>query len=267
MLDARAPRVPDPLGHLEVSRFPGRVDAAERAGTPLASQAWFHGHAVVTLWPRADIEALLPPPFEPAPNPRLPDSHPVLFLFGDQRNGAVIYGGVTLASRVVYQEFTMAVPFARHRECGSLHLYLPCMVSSFRPAVLTGNRVYGFAKRVGRLTRHGCVCAVRDADGTLLFEAHVEPTTADGAAATRFDTLRRWLALPVTGRREDGRWVSSYWHFDVARARIRPARARVRVAAALSPGVAAGRHVALPGGAFEVGAMRWVLSWPSRAGF
>lgn len=272
-MDARGARWAgeDPLGSLdslEVDRFEGHTFGATRAGAPPASQAYFHGYAVTTLWPGEEVRALLPDPLEPAPNPALAGRHPVLFLFGEQRRGAVIYGGVTIPSALVYQEFTMAVPFARHRERGSLHVHLPRMVSSFRPAVLTGNWVYGFEKRMGRMEQEGPVVSVRDEGGASLFRARTAPgPRGDAGAARRFDTLRRWFELPVTGIREDGRWVSSYWRFDVTAARLRAADAQVHVHPDLVRGRAGGPCATVPGGVFSIDGMRWALSWPSTPRF
>lgn len=258
------PGIENVHGFPQVRCFDGRVQTAESAGAPLASQAVFYGCVVVTSWPRDDVRVLLPDDLEPASDVSGSSGrHPVVFLLGDQRRGAVIFAGIEFPSRLVYQEFTMAVPFVRHRSGRFLHIYLPRMVSSFLPATWVGNRAYGFAKCSGRIEREDRVHAVRDDTGGLLLRACVDVRDSlEDAARCNFETLRTWFELPVTGIRSDGRYVSSYWRLDFRGARVSAAEASVEIHAPFARGVVPGRHASVAHGSFGVEGMVWRLSWP-----
>ena len=249
---------------LDIRSFEGVVHPAD-GSTRMASQAAFHGCAVVTEWPRAEVEALLPAPLVLARSHSEPgDRHPVVFLLGDQRQGAALFGGVTLPTPVVYEEFSMAVPFVRHREGEALQIFVPRMICSFFPAMWTGNLSYGFGKRMGRVQREGPFYSVSDTSGSLLFRAQVEVQDRglDAPNRRQFEALRMLFELPVFGIRPDGSFVSSYWDFDVRQARVRPADAIVTIAAPFASGLRLGEHADIETGSFEIDGMLWRLSWP-----
>ena len=55
---------------------------------PFVGRSTFDGCIVFSSWQREDVEALLPEALElPASTSATPDRHPVVFLFGDQREG------------------------------------------------------------------------------------------------------------------------------------------------------------------------------------
>lgn len=254
---------------LDYEHFEGRVRRADAAAASVASQASFHGFAIVTSWSRAEAAALLPDELVLAPNTSdTPELHPVVFLFGDQRGGAAVYGGFTFPTAVVYQEFTLALPFVRHRDGDRLLIHVPRMVCSFPPAMWVGNAAYGFEKRLGSMGFEGPIYAVRDAGGALLCHAHFETGVPRATAVARdFDAFRALFDQPVTGRRTDGRFVSSLWRFDCNDARIRPADALVTIDAPFAAGIRPGEHPDVEGGSFAVEGMVWRLSWPRACGF
>lgn len=233
-----------------------------------ASQAFFHGCISITAWRSDEVQRLLPEPLVLAENrSRSPDLHPVAFLFGEQRYGATIFGGLTLPTPIVYQEFTMAVPFVRHRGGRFLHTFLPRMVCSYFPATWVGNTHYGFGKRMGQMRWEGRIFAVCDATGELWLHAHVEELPPSAATARSFERARALFALPVVGIRSDGRHVSSYWDFDVRAAQVRPVDAMVTIDAPFATGLLPGEHADVPGGSFAVDGLVWRLSWPGHCQF
>lgn len=248
------------------SGFRGPVCGIDAARATWGAQSSFHGNVAVSVWPRATVQALLPPDLVLATRTAGPrDAHPVLFLFGDQRAGAPIYGGVPLRSAVVYQEFAMVVPFVRHRGGRFLHSWLPRMVCSWPLATWTGNVHYGFAKRMGRMGWQGPIYTVADERGALLFHAHVEIEADTAADPEAVVALRAALALPLAGVRRDGRFVSAYWDLDFAAARVRRARARIAIDAPFADGLEPGEHAARA--ALGVENAIWRLSWPTRCRF
>jgi hypothetical protein len=114
------------------TRTPRRAASSpDRRDSPAASR--------FTNWPRERFAALLPPELTLAPNGTAPDVHPVMFVFGDQADGALIFGGLTVPTQITYQELGIVVPFVQYgaaRICttGSQRMY-----SSYFPAVWHGN--------------------------------------------------------------------------------------------------------------------------------
>lgn len=214
------------------------------------------------------MQRLLPASLVLAENrSRSRDLHPVVFLFGEQRHGATIFGGVTVPTPVVYGEFTMAVPFVRHRGGRFLHTYLPRMVCSYFPATWVGNAYYGFGKRMGSMGWEGRIFAVCDEAGALWFHAHVGEHAPDSASPRSMEALRSLFALPVVGIRSDGRYVSSYWDFDFAAAQVRPIDVLLTIDAPFAAGLVPGDHGGFPGGSFAVDGLVWRLSWPANCQF
>src|SRR5882724_1686714 len=130
------------------SAFPGPAIAADAAGNRFVGQARFSGCIAFTNWRRAEVEAFLPPELQLATNAVAADLHPVVFVFGDQAAGAILFAGFTVPTGAAYQELAIVVPFVRYRGGRHLHSYVPRMYSSYFPAVWHGNAHYGFSKEM-----------------------------------------------------------------------------------------------------------------------
>jgi hypothetical protein len=237
------------------------VLGAAAAGARFVGLSCFNGWLGTVEWPRATVEALLPPPLcldGGAP------THPVLVLFGEQTGGTVVYGGVPMPLAIDFCEFGIAVPFVRHREGRYHHLFFPRMCSSYFPAVSDGNVHYGLAKRLARMTWRPPFFWMTDENGRLLFHAAVEPTGpfGDAAGVDAFRTAHRLAELPVLGRCAGERLVTSYFDWSAQGVRARPVRARLVWADGLVPGLGAHESLAGDGRLCEVSGMTWRLSWP-----
>lgn len=246
--------------------FPGPALAAPVAPTSFAGQARFNGCIAICNWRRDAVAAALPPELELAANrSRHRHWHPVVFIFGEQIDGATIFGGITVPMGVRYDEVAFAVPFVRRRDGERLHIFIPRMYSSYFPATWTGNAHYGLAKVMARMEWRGGCYTVTTLDGVEQFRGVVEP--AGPWIAARDCTLRSLVevqgifALPIAGRRGDGRYVGSFFGWDFAAARVRPVRATVSIPS-FAGAVAPRSSTALAAGTFEVAGMRWRLSWP-----
>jgi hypothetical protein len=248
------------------SAFAGPVIDVDAAGTRFAGQARFSGCIAFTNWPRAEVEALLPPELELAPNTMAVDLHPVVFVFGDQADGALLFAGVTLPTGVTYQELGIVVPFVRQRGGQHLHSYVPRMYSSYFPAVWHGNAHYGFSKETAVMRWQGPVFLATREDGSLILHADTEPTGSwsPGARceAPNFAAMRSVFALPVIGRRDDRSYVGSYFGWDFRETQVRPSDSCVSIDAAFLPGLRPGLRHDTASGTFEVRDMIWRLSWP-----
>src|SRR5262249_7283877 len=154
-----------------------------------------------------------------ARNTIAPELHPVVFVFGDQADGALLFAGFTIPTGVTYQELGIVVPFVQHGGGPHLYSYVPRMYSTYFPAVWHGNAHYGFSKEMARMRwHHGAFLATRE-DGSLLLHADTEPMGAwspgSGCDIPNFAAMRAVIALPVLGRRDDGSYLCSYfgWGF------------------------------------------------------
>src|SRR5512147_954283 len=91
--------------------FPGPAIDASASGATFAGEAAFHGCIAIAHWPRAAVERLLPRELELAANVSpYGDVHPVVFAFGEQHQGAWIWGGLTVPIGLTYHEFLIGFP-------------------------------------------------------------------------------------------------------------------------------------------------------------
>jgi hypothetical protein len=247
------------------------ADVTGFSGT-FAGQADFNGCIAFCHWSREEAAAALPAELELADNTSpIPTLHPVAFVFGEQTAGATIFGGITFPLGVSYHEFALAIPFVRHRRGRNLHTFMARMYSSYFPATWAGNAHYGLAKEMASMWWEGAVFVVGAAHGATRFRGCVEPAGEWGAGPRcqlpNFAAVRDVFALPVVGRRSDGTFVTSYFGWDFAPARVRAARATLAIDTALADGVTPRSCRSLADGTFEVRRMIWRLSWPAACRF
>jgi hypothetical protein len=249
--------------------FPGpSVGTGTRtASGSYAGQAHFNGCIAFCNWRREEVAAVLPDELELAPNrSTTAELHPVAFVFGEQTEGATIFGGVTFRMGVNYHECAFAIPFVKHRRGRYLHTFVPRMYSSFFPATWVGNAHYGFGKEMGTMRWDGSLFTAASADGTTILRASIEPTgewvPAPRCDLPNFAAMRAVFGLPVVGRRTDGTYVTSYFGWDFGAARVRPARAAISIVGGLARGVNPRSCATVASGTFEVRSMIWRLSWP-----
>ncbi len=245
----------------------GGDDRPETAAdtAPLAGQARFNGAVLFFNWSRRDVEAVLPAEVTLAANSLAPALHPVVFIVGEQTEGALIFGGFTIPTGIRYHEVAIAVPFVRHGRDPGLHIYIPRIYSSYFPAVWNGNVHYGFAKRLARIRREAASFVVAG-DGAPLLRAEFEPAGdwLPGAHCPleHFEAMRAVFALPVIGRRGDGRYVGSRFDWRFEDALVRRIGAQVWIEASLGQGLTPRRCPVEPESGFELRGMLWRLSWP-----
>ncbi len=241
------------------------------AGVSFVAKARFDGWITFTSWPRRDVEKLLPGELELVATDRTPDEHPVAFFLGEQRDCAVLFGGLAIPTGARYHEVGMMIPFVRHRRRRNLHIYVPRMYASYPPAVWAGNENFGFAKELANIAQNGHVLVVTGDDGRLRLEAGFEPTAewAPGSccALENFAAMRAALALPVVGRRVGATPVFSYFGWDFEHAGVRAGDSCIVIHAPLVDGLTPRRCPDVPGGSFEVRGLLWRLSWPEACRF
>jgi len=225
----------------------------------------FAGCIVATHVSRHAIEALLPPGIALADTTAAPDSHPLVFIFGQQSEGTILFGGMSYPLGVRYTEFGVAIPYVTFGADRDLHTYVPRMYSSYFPPVRDGNMHYGFGKAQAVIDWHGPIATLVTPDGVLLCHATIAALAAwhrDASAAHELAWVQAAFALPVLGRKANGRYVRSRFRFDFRDAVVRPVRCAMAIEVPLVDGMAAQRCYSAPGEAVEVRGMLWQLSWP-----
>jgi hypothetical protein len=251
---------------LPLAAFAGTWNRHAATRTSILTEATFSGHLVFANWQRVDVQRLLPPDLDlcinSSPTPHL---HPVVFIFGDLSGGTMRFGGLRVPTPVNYRELGICVPFVRIRGTG-VHTHMVRMYSSYDVAIWNGNVHYGFSKQMAHLGWRGPVYLVTAADGALLLHVTVETTgawrRAEGCELPNFAAMRAVFTLPVIGRKANGQYVTSYFSWDFAAARVRPADACVSIDTRLIEGVAAREYHDVTGGTVEMHGMVWRLSWP-----
>jgi hypothetical protein len=235
------------------------------SGAPLAGQARFNGAVLFLNWSRRDVEAVLPADVTLAANSLVPAMHPVVFIVGEQTEGALIFGGFTIPTGIRYEEVAIAVPFVRCGRDPALHIYIPRIYSSYFPAVWNGNVHYGFAKRLARIGSDGAAVVVTE-DGAPLLRAELTPAgdwlSGAHCSLAHFEAMCAVFALPVLGRRGDGRYVRSRFEWGFEDAAVRRIGGHVSIEASLGQGLTPRRCPVDPEGGFEVRGMLWRLTWP-----
>ena len=257
---------------LDTTAFPGPVVGRNVLANPFVSQASFNGYIAFTNWPRAEAGRLLPPDLELCANvSATPDAHPVVFIFGDQTQGAMLFGGFTFSLGVHYQELAMAIPFVKHKHGEYVHTYMVRMYSGYTVATWNGNFHYGFSKETARLRWQGPMYIVTTEDDALLLHAAAQATgkwsAGESCALASFAAMRTIFAQPVVGRKSNGAYVCSYFGWDFGEALVRPADVWVSIDAPFVEGLTPRECYDVPSGTFQVRRMLWRLSWPSSCRF
>jgi hypothetical protein len=252
--------------------FPGPCLDVNAFTGSFVGQATFNGCIAFCNWRREDVAAVLPAELELAENTSFaPEWHPVAFVFGEQTEGATIFGGITFPLDLNYYELAFAIPFVKHRRGHNLHTFVPRMYSTFFPATWAGNAHYGLGKEMAIMRWQGPLFVISTADGALAFHASVESAgewTSDPCIELpNFAAAQAAFALPVVGRRTDGTYVTSYFGWDFSAARVRPAQAWLSIDAPLIEGLAPRSCSTVTSATFEVQRLIWRLSWPVPCGF
>jgi hypothetical protein len=248
------------------NRFVGPAIDVSRFGGTFAGSSTFTGAVVLTTWRRFEVQSLLPAELEPASTSDGLQLHPVVFIFGRLEDGAWIFGGFTLPVGIEYWEFCCAIPFVKHRDGQYLHTFVPRMYSSSFAAVWDGNARYGLAKKLARMRWHDSVFVLVDERQSLLLHAAVEPkgsrTRGDVCRVPNFEALREMFRLPILGRKDDGKFVTSYFDWGLDEADVSGADSYLSIDAPLFDGVSPRRFHDIRSRSFLLYGMNWKLSWP-----
>src|SRR5262249_49863668 len=125
--------------------------------------------------PRAEVADMLPPGLRPSGGRRGAGRRPVVLVFGDHDQSAVLYASLRLPTGVSFHEMVIAIPAVasagERRPC----LFVPRVFSTEPVVTWSGNAHYAYAKRMVRMEWLGGTFVVSDERGGLLAHAVVEP--------------------------------------------------------------------------------------------
>ena len=245
--------------------FHGVRPAIAPSPTAFAGRATFDGVIACIEWPRDATSAALPAgiALAPATSPRT--THPVLVVFGEQREPAVLRGGFAFPMGRPYGELGVFVPYVRAPGGNRLYTYVWRMYSTYFPAVWEGNSRY-LSKALGNMTWHGSAFVATTETGVPVLDALVAPRGDWRCAEPGDDTLRHVLdavTLPIVGRPASGRLASSCFGWDFDGARVRPVAASLQLAGALLDADGAREIAVGADDALAVRGMTWRLGWPA----
>lgn len=242
--------------------FLGPTLPAERAAVTDAGQSRFDGCLAAVALPRDEVAALLPAELMLAARVDGGDTHPLVVMFGEQIDCAMVVGGLLVPTQLRYWEFCVAIPYVAHRAGRYLHTFVARMCSSWAPVVWDGSARFGYAKELADMRWDGAQFVLTAPDGSLRWHAAVTSeaewarTTPPGGTA-----LAAALALPIAGRRGDGSWRESYFRLGHAEAQ-RPVQAVLHFDTPLVAGLAGRICHAPAGAAVAVRGLTWRITHP-----
>lgn len=234
-------------------------------------QATYNGILTFSNIDRSVVSALLPSNFELAPRKtaKYPNLHPVVLMFGDQTDAALVLSQVdTQPNGVHYSEMILAIPFVqRQGKTGAWHTYIVRMYLD-NAAAVAGGLAFGYKKVLTSIEWQGKQARIWQPIGGDLLTANFVwgAHWYDGSAAftnlTNFRDMVSIMTTEILGHNGLLPLCSHFeWNFDNARVATvsttytmnRPFRNDMSAWPGLSP------WVNVADGAVVVRGMRWRL--------
>ena len=157
------------------------------------------------------VKSRLPDGLRLVPPSRWCDWHPIVLVFSRQRNvrpGFLPFGGLN------YHEFIELVPNVErcdlYAPAGGPFTYMPYLLLDQPLAVGVGINLYGFNKRMARISAEEGAFVIRGDLGEIETNFHGcgLPGTIDKLSA--ISSCRRFLGQPLISQKPTGEWVYSY---------------------------------------------------------
>ena len=232
----------------------------------------------ITIWrPSESVKKLLPPALslDPPTYLRSNERHPIVFLFCRQKNvrpGFVPFGGMR------YHEIIELIPFVKRHDtldvpAGGPFSYMPYLFLDEIAPVLIGVNLYGFNKRLARITSDGGSYQLQTDLGEISTDLSENglPGRASTQRYSRLSKIRQLLDRPFIAQMSNGLFVYSHLDFCFDTATFQGVTGEVALGAPFDPSDS-------PRGTFEVGSIleqeygafrfqtNWNLSVPLAAG-
>ncbi len=269
-------------------RFPGPGDfVGGYTPQPIATlnglQSTYNGTAFVSMLDKTEVSKVLPSGFGLANKNAASDTHPVIFLIGDQREPSFLADGkvTTICQSCGYKEMILLIPFVVRYPDTQWHNYAVRMYLDDWSAVLGGNSIYGYAKQYAFLTKTELTGVtkhdIHPVFGGLIFRSEVELTgpwvsvSQAAASVPRWADLEQIFKAPVLGQQPSDAFdplafICSYWEWDFTNAEVAPAASKHQIARKFRDGMenwVSGVLVPNPlDGAVSMRGIRWRLAEP-----
>lgn len=186
--------------------------------------AWFNGVVALVRPPAALVSLLLPAPLRAQVEREFAHEpgHPLVFLFGELRDGGAHVGGRDFPLGICYREAAVMIPQVRHAAHEFDTLFACEMFADDSRPIMLGNATYGFRKRQSRIEWSGGNYEVQvDGQGRLVAQGALRGAWRQARSG---DTDAAWLedlgASQVLGRRATGEYVLSRFSWDFSDATL-----------------------------------------------
>jgi hypothetical protein len=266
-----------------VNRFPGPGDFvgsydARTADMHDGGQSTYNGSIAVTLIDRSLVEKVLPGDFSLAQRADSGSTHPVIHLFGHQRDLMIVQGGIPEpAGADDYQEMILLIPFVVRASGTKWHSFVVRMYLDDAAAVGLGNAVYAYAKLLAALTESGppenltmqvLLLSEPFFRGTVKLAGPWRTSGNAGATLPRWSDLQEIFRMPLVGADvvlgTVVRVVCSYWEWDYTAVEVAPASSQHQFLRPFREGTQdwplLGLLSSASGGAFAIRGLRWRLA-------
>jgi uncharacterized protein with NAD-binding domain and iron-sulfur cluster len=218
----------------------------------------------------ADVQKMLPSGLHLTPPGGSTDSHPLVLLFSRQHNvrpGFMPFGGIN------YHEFIALIPYVERDDVGAPtggpFSYMTHLLLDELPPVLIGVNLYGYNKRLARISSSGGSFDIRSDLGEIRARFRERGLPGSAALFPNLDSVRQLLEHPLVSLTASGVWVYSHLDFCFDAANFQGVVGNIAIGAPFAPSVAPDHTFPSIGdeqfGAFRF-QTRWSLSVPLTSG-
>lgn len=221
-------------------------------------QSTFSGCALTVHLPRVIVTDWIPPGCGLKSTSE--HLHPVVFLFGDQQRGAMVYGERVVTAPITYNEWAALVPGVTTAGQESAFTFVAGMVCNYPVAQFYGNTFYGYRKQLGSLfwDENNCEISVRE---TIMRASLEQPAACD---LEDVEELFNYLHAPILGLDSRGGLMYSQWKFQPEIAEFWRVAASLEVDHAFAPGVNPFSAAVTQKDGFMLRGLPWQLTAPMR---
>jgi uncharacterized protein with NAD-binding domain and iron-sulfur cluster len=157
------------------------------------------------------VKSKLPDGLRLVPPAKWGDFHPIILVFSRQRHvrpGFLLLGGIN------YHEFLELIPNVErcdlYAPAGGPFTYMPYLLLDQPLAVAVGTNLYGFNKRVARISSKDGAYVVRGDLGEIQTDFHGRGLPGSIDRIPAIASCRRFLGQPFISQKPTGEWVYSY---------------------------------------------------------
>ena len=171
--------------------------------------------------------------------------HPLVLVFSRQRNvrpGFVPLGGLN------YHEFLELIPYVERSDInapsGGPFSYMPYLLLDQTLAVLVGANLYGFNKRLARISAHGGAFDIISDLGEVRASFSGDGLPGTIGKFPSIDRSRKFLELPFISQMPTGEWVYSFLDYRLDTATFQIVDGEIAIGPPFAPAVDGKRSAA-----------------------